>query len=62
MKQEQDKYLEYLEGTLDLLELALQNVDSKGNNKIVNLKKEDIIKNIADVKNKIQEYKQSLEE
>lgn len=62
MKQEQDKYLEYLEGTLELLELALQNVDSKGNNKIVNLKKEDIIKNIADVKNKIQEYKQSLEE
>ena len=54
----QDKYLEYLEGTLELLELALKNNTS--DNKIVNLKKEDIIKNIADLKIKIQEYKQSL--
>ena len=58
MKHEQDKYLEYLEGTLELLELALKNND---NNKIVNLKQEDIIKNIADLKIKIDEYKQSLE-
>lgn len=57
MKHEQDKYLEYLEGTLELLELALKNND---NNKIVNLKQEDIIKNIADLKIKISEYKQSL--
>ena len=56
----QDKYLEYLESTLELLELALKN-NNNDNNKIVNMKKEDIIKNIADLKNKIKEYKQSLE-
>ena len=56
-----DKYLEYLESTLELLELALKNTDKNGNNEIVNLKKEDLIKNIADVKKMIDEYKQSLE-
>ena len=55
-----DKYLEYLESTLELLELALKNTDKNGNNEIVNLKKEDLIKNIADLKIKIDEYKQSL--
>ena len=55
----QDKYLEYLESTLELLELALKN-NNNDNNKIVNMKKEDIIKNIADLKIKINEYKQSL--
>lgn len=55
----QDKYLEYLEGTLELLELALKN--NTNDNKIVNLKQEDIIKNIADLKIKIDEYKRSLD-
>ena len=54
----QDKYLEYLESTLELLELALKN--NTNDDKIVNLKQEDIIKNIADLKIKISEYKQSL--
>lgn len=58
MKHEQDKYLEYLEGTLELLELALKS--NNKDTKIVNMKKEDIIKNIADLKIKINEYKQSL--
>lgn len=57
MKQEQDKYLEYLEGTLELLELAKNNPKTR----IVNLKAEDIQRNIINVKNKIEEYKQSLE-
>ena len=45
---------------LELLALAPKNTDINGNNKIVNLKKEDIIKNISDVKKMINEYKDSL--
>ena len=49
-----DKYLEYLENMLELLELA------KNNDNIVNLTRDDILRNIEDVKNKIEEYKLSL--
>lgn len=58
MKHEQDKYLEYLEGTLELLELALKN--NTNDNKIVNLTQEDIQKNINETKKMIEEYKDSL--